>query len=232
MLPLKDDHPLTRIPLITLVILGVNIYVFYLQSQLIGLAKFDLWLKYGSIPFEIVNNIDEEPCVEFSIRWTLVTSMFLHGGWLHLVGNMLYLWIFAKGVENEMGHLRFTTFYLLCGVLASLSHIASQPESIIPAIGASGAISGVMGAYLRLNPEAKILTVFVLPGTLIRLVQVTAFMYLIHWIIFQLVQGFYLSRFSFSGGGVAWFAHIGGFFAGLFLAKYFKKPDFPLWGIF
>ena len=228
-MPLKDDHPMTRIPLITLLILGLNIYVFYLQCQLIGLEKFEFWQKYGSIPFEIVNNIDKEPCVDFSIRWTLVTSMFLHGGWSHLIGNMLYLWIFAKGVENEMGYMRFTAFYLLCGVIASLSHIATKPDSIIPAIGASGAISGIMGAYLRLLPESKILTLFIFPGTLIRVVRVPAFMYLLYWIIYQLIQGFYLSRFKFLGGGVAWFAHIGGFFAGVFLAKYFKKPFFPIW---
>jgi len=225
MLPIRDHNPSGRTPFVTYGLMAANIAVFLL----VLLPVQEPWrlnaiyMDYAILPAAITQGFAYQ---------TLVTSMFLHAGWLHLIGNMLYLWIFAKGVENEMGYLRFTAFYLLCGVIASLSHIASQPESIIPAIGASGAISGVMGAYLRLNPEAKILTVFVLPGTLIRLVQVPAFMYLIHFIFFQMVQGFYLSRLPFSDGGVAWFAHIGGFFAGLFLAKYFKKPAFLLWGIF
>lgn len=229
MLPLKDDHPLTRFPLVTLIVLGLNIFIFYCQSDFAGEEKYEFWLKYGTIPYEIVHNIDKEPYIDISIRWTLVTSMFLHANGCHLIGNMLYLWIFAKGVEDAMGCFRFSVFYLLCGVVASLSHIATEPDSFIPAIGASGAISGMMGAYFVLHPTANILTLFVLPGTLIRIMPVPAFIFLFPWIILQIIQGAYsLSDLPFADGGVAWFAHIGGFFGGILLVRLFKKREYTI----
>jgi membrane associated rhomboid family serine protease len=222
MLPLKDDHPLHHFPLITVVLLGLNVFIFIRQADLVGEQKYEFWYKYGSIPWEIVHNTDQEPLIDFSVRWTLITHMFLHADWLHLIGNMLYLWIFAKGVEDAMGYPRFIVFYLLCGVMASLSHIATAPDSPIPGIGASGAISGMLGAYFVLLPTANILTVFVLPGTLIRVIPVPAFLFLGPWIILQVIRGTYSLQVS-GRGGVAWFAHIGGFAAGLVFAKLFEK---------
>ncbi len=217
MLPLKDDYPLRRFPLVTIVLIILNVFVFLRQSDLASEQQHEIHCKYGKIPYEIVHNEDQEPLINFSVRWTLISSMFLHGDWLHLVGNMLYLWIFAKGVEDSLGYLRFIIFYLLCGTIAGLSYIMSEQDSLIPCIGASGAISGMMGAYFMLHPTANILTVFVLPGTLIRIIPVPAFLFLGPWFILQLI-------YYPTGGGVAWFSHIGGFIAGLVLAKFFERP--------
>ena len=220
MIPLKDDHSLHRFPLITVAILLLNVYSFSYQASL-GEGKYEFWRQYGTIPWEITHNSDQPPSVDFPVRWTLISSMFLHADWLHLLGNLFYLWIFAKGVEDSMGYLRFTIFYLLCGVIASLSHILTAPDSPIPAIGASGAISGMLGAYLVLHPTANILTIIVLPGTLIRILPVPAFLFLLPWIILQVAHG---TECLQVGGcsGIAWFAHIGGFAAGLVLAHIFK----------
>lgn len=220
MIPLKDNHPLHRFPLITIAILLLNVYIFSHQSSL-GEGKYEFWYKYGTIPWEITHNSDQPPPVDFPVRWTLLSAIFLHAGWLHLLGNMLYLWIFAKGVEDSMGYLRFTAFYLLCGGIASFAHILTAPDSQIPAIGASGAISGMLGAYLLLHPTASILTLVILPGTLIRILPVPAFLFLIPWIIMQIAHG---TESLQAGGscGIAWFAHIGGFAAGLLLAHLFR----------
>jgi membrane associated rhomboid family serine protease len=221
MIPLKDDHPLSVFPLITITFIVLNVFVFLHQSSL-GQHQYAFVLKYGSIPWEITHNIDQEPLVSFPVWGTLVTSTFLHGGWFHLIGNMLYFWIFGKGVEDAMGYWRFVVFYLLCGIIADISHIMTAPNSRIPAIGASGAISGVLGAYLVLYPTANILTVVVLLGSLIRILPIPAVLFLIPWIILQVLHGAESVKIG-SGCGIAWFAHIGGFVAGLCLVRFFKK---------
>jgi membrane associated rhomboid family serine protease len=152
---------------------------------------------------------------------TLVTSMFLHGGWMHLIGNMLYLWIFGNNVEDVMGHAKFVLFYLLCGVLAALSHAVTDPSSTVPMVGASGAISGVLGAYVLLFPRAHVL-VFI-PG--IGTARVAAGVVLGMWFVTQLLSGG--MTVGSQGGGVAFFAHIGGFVAGMLLIGFFKRPDVP-----
>jgi membrane associated rhomboid family serine protease len=148
--------------------------------------------------------------------------MFLHGGWMHLIGNMLYLWIFGNNVEDVMGHVRFVYFYVLCGILAALSHALIDPSSTIPMVGASGAISGILGAYLLLFPRAQVLVLIPL-GIFTRIMYVPAGFVLGMWFVLQLLSGgLSLGR---QGGGVAFFAHVGGFVAGLALIGLFKRPD-------
>ncbi len=148
--------------------------------------------------------------------------MFLHGGLLHLLGNMLYLWIFGKSVEDSMGHVRFIFFYLLCGVIATFCHVFSNPDSRLPMVGASGAISGILGAYLLLHPRAKIRTLIPL-GFFFRIIEIPAVLLLGFWIIIQVLYGTQRMATSATGGGVAWLAHVGGFVAGLLLISVFQR---------
>jgi membrane associated rhomboid family serine protease len=144
--------------------------------------------------------------------------MFLHGGWLHLIGNMWFLWIFGNNVEDSMGHIRFLLFYLICGAVAALAHVLSAPGSGIPTVGASGAISGVMGAYLLLYPRVRIYTLFIIIF-FIRVIPVPAFVILLYWFAIQVLSG----MSSMAGAGVAFWAHIGGFVAGVVLVKLFEN---------
>jgi membrane associated rhomboid family serine protease len=155
---------------------------------------------------------------------TIVTSMFLHGGFLHLGGNMLYLWIFGNNVEDAMGHGRFIVFYLLCGAAAALAQALPNPESTIPMIGASGAISGVLGAYVLLHPHARIL-VGIPIFFYLHLTYLPASLMLGIWFLMQIISSFNINP---EEGGVAWYAHIGGFVAGLVLIPFFKRREVPL----
>jgi len=224
MIPLKDDLPGRIFPLITVSLIVLNSLVFFYQMSL-GRDEEVFVFKYGAIPWEITHHVDRNPTVPFPVQGTLLTSMFLHGGLFHLIGNMLYLWIFGNNIEDAMGHLRFLIFYFVCGVIAAISHILTSPNSQIPMIGASGAISGVLGAYIWLHPQARILTLLIF-GFFIRIVKIPALGVLGFWIILQLINGT-LSLGLKEGGGVAWFAHIGGFIAGLFLIHFFKKEETP-----
>jgi rhomboid family protein len=150
---------------------------------------------------------------------SLITSMFLHGGFMHLIGNMLYLWIFGNNIEDAMGHGRFIAFYLLCGVIAAMSHAVMEPGSTAPMIGASGAISGVLGAYLLLYPRARVFVLIPL-GFFFWRMYVPAGFVLGFWFVLQLLSS---TATAGAGGGVAWFAHIGGFLAGMVLIGFFKR---------
>jgi len=152
---------------------------------------------------------------------TMITSMFLHGGWMHLIGNMLYLWVFGNNIEDAMGHAKFIGFYVTCGILAALSHALTDPSSSIPMVGASGAISGVLGAYLLLFPRARVLVM--MPG--LGVTRVAAGFVLGMWFVMQLLSGG--MSIGSTGGGVAFFAHIGGFLAGMALIGFFKRPEVP-----
>jgi membrane associated rhomboid family serine protease len=184
--------------------------------------------RYGAIPAEITGSAGGYTSVELGPGITcqlggltfgaIFTSMFLHGGWLHLIGNMWFLWIFGNNIEDSMGHLRFLAFYLICGVLASAAHIFSQPASGIPTVGASGAISGVMGAYLLLYPRVRIYTLFIIIF-FIRVIPVPAWVILLWWFVIQVLSG----SVSMAGAGVAFWAHVGGFVAGLLLVKLFEN---------
>ena len=219
MLPFKDNIPTERFPVITVLLIAVNIAVFFYELSLEAAGRLDGFLtQYGMIPYEITHGVSLVPR-GFPVFLTLVTSMFLHGGWLHIGGNMLYLWIFGNNVEDSMGRVRFVVFYLGCGLIAGLAQIAVGPASLVPNIGASGAIAGVLGGYLLLFPRAKVTTLVFLV-VFITVVQLPAVVVLLFWFLLQLFNGLAVSG-SGAGSDVAYFAHIGGFVAGLLSIKFF-----------
>ncbi len=224
MIPLKDSNPTERFPIITVVFITLNIIVFLYQTSL-GDDAVEFFIgAFSLVPARLFHaGVVLPGPVPAGI--TIVTSQFLHGGLFHLIGNMLYLWIFGNNVEDAMGRIRFIVFYLLCGALASMTHALMNPQSNIPMIGASGAVSGILGAYLLLYPKARILTLFTL-GFFVRMIEVPAMVVLGFWFVFQ-----FLSAVVAKGaGGVAWYAHIGGFLAGLALIILFKRSDVPFGG--
>jgi len=216
MIPLKDENPTIKFPFITISLIVLNCIIFLYQLSL-GRGIDSLIYRFGLIPFEVVHNVDLPPLGSIPPLFTLFTSMFLHGGLIHLVGNMLYLWIFGNNIEDHLGHLKFLFFYMLCGLFASGSQIFANMNSKIPMIGASGAIAGILGAYILLYPRAKVLTLIFLIFY-IRVVKIPAAFFLGIWFIFQL-----LGAGTGSKGGVAWLAHIGGFIAGLILINILGK---------
>jgi membrane associated rhomboid family serine protease len=223
MIPIKDKNPTDIFPVVTILIIFANVMIFIFQLTQ-GAAKGNqLVLELGMIPKEItqMENLPKSEMVPPLL--TIFTSMFLHGGFLHLIGNMLYLWIFGNNIEDAMGHFKFIAFYIICGLAATFAHILSAPSSAIPTIGASGAIAGILGAYLLLYPKARILTVIPI-FYFIRIVELPAIVVLGFWFIIQVLRGM---GGTATGGGVAWFAHIGGFVAGLALIKLFasKKEE-------
>ncbi len=212
MIPIRDENPSRTIPLVTIGLIAVNMVVFFYEVSL-GKGIEQLVATAGVTPYNIVH-------VGLPAYPTLLTSMFLHGGWGHVLGNMLYLWIFGDNIEDFLGKIRFLIFYLVCGFGASFAHILTQMNSQVPSIGASGAISGILGAYILLYPRAKVLTVIPL-GYFIRLVRLPAVVVLGFWILIQLASGMASLPGAGQRGGVAWFAHIGGFIAGLALVRLF-----------
>ena len=226
MIPLKDDVPSRTTPIVTMLLIALNAVVFVYQLSLgiesdagaAGAAEAFV-LEFGAVPCRITGACAAPgqfppPLV------TVFTSMFMHGGLLHAGGNMLYLWIFGNNVEDTLGHGRFLVFYLISGVAAAIAQTLMNPDSAIPMIGASGAVSGVLGAYLLLFPYATILTLVTF-GFFFRFVHIPAVVVLGFWIVLQFISG-YLSASAATlgrgeGGGVAWFAHIGGFLAGMVL---------------
>jgi membrane associated rhomboid family serine protease len=204
--PLRDHNPRLRFPAVTLLLIAVNVLVFVYQLYLGPEAGRDLVLAAGAIPYEIVNWVDIRPRNLLPLPGSIFTSMFLHGGWMHLIGNMWFLWIFGDNVEERLGTIRFVIFYLLAGVVGALAQAFSSPGSQIPMVGASGAIAGVLGGYLMLYPHAKVVTFVAIPF-LWHLRDVAAWVFLGLWFIGQFLIG--------HNSGVAWMAHVGGFLAGL-----------------
>jgi len=225
MIPLKDNLPTRHLPIVTLVFIGINAYAFLKLFLLGSYGGQRYLLYYGLIPCSLTGSCQVTGRA-FSPEMTLLTSMFVHAGFFHFAGNMLYLWIFGNNVEDSMGKLRFVIFYLLCGFGAACAQILVGPGSRIPMVGASGAISGVLGAYLLLFPHARVLTLIPL-GFFLHLAEIRAVFVLGFWIVIQLLNGFL--TFSHEGGGVAWFAHIGGLVAGFVLIGLFKPRSVP-WG--
>jgi len=222
MIPLHDDNPTERPPVVTIAFIVICGLVFFFQASLPPQPGQALVFQYGAIPALIFGQAElPEGIVVIPAYATLITSMFLHGGWMHLIGNMLYLWVFGNNIEDVMGHVRFVVFYLACGILAALSHALTDPSSTIPMVGASGAISGVLGAYVLLFPRAHVLVL--MPG--IGMTRVAAGFVLGMWFVLQLLSGGI--SIGSQDGGVAFFAHIGGFIAGMGLIGSFKRPDVP-----
>jgi membrane associated rhomboid family serine protease len=219
MIPIRDENPTTITPIVTVSLIVINTAVFVYQMSL-GAAGNAFVAAFGAVPSALFGG-ESMSAVPPSV--TLVTAMFLHGGIMHLVGNMLYLWIFGNNIEDMMGHGRFLFFYLICGVAAAYAHAVTDPTSGVPMIGASGAISGVLGAYLLLFPRARVLTWIPL-GVFSRLEYIPAAWVLGFWIVLQFLNG--TVSLGRSGGGVAWFAHVGGFIAGMALIYLFirRKP--------
>lgn len=225
MIPLRDDNPTELTPVVTIAFIAACAVVFLYQATLQDPVGEAFVFHYGAIPAVVLGQASLPPeFAGFPAYASLLTSMFLHGGWMHLLGNMLYLWIFGNNVEDVMGHARFVIFYLTCGVAAALSHAFTDPASTVPMVGASGAISGVLGAYLLLFPRAQVL-VFIPLGFASRMMYVPAGFVLGFWFVLQLLSGG-MSR-GRQGGGVAFWAHVGGFIAGMLLIGLFKRSDVP-----
>jgi membrane associated rhomboid family serine protease len=219
-IPLKDDNPTTIQPVVTLTVIGLCILVFLWQSFLSQESSQAAIYALGFIPAVLIGNAE----LPAQLIWvpapaTVFTSMFLHGGLLHLAGNMLYLWVFADNIEDSMGHGRFVLFYAVCGVAAALAQAAPELGSTIPMIGASGAVSGVLGAYVLLYPHARVLVVVPLLVVFYRL-RLPAFVVLGIWFAGQLLNSLAVPE---AGGGIAFRAHVGGFVAGLLLIKLFQR---------
>ena len=221
-LPLHDRNALRFIPfqVVTVGLIAVNVVVFVWQQSLSGDAAITTVFSGGLTPATLFGNAPVPPIYDVLPQpLTLVTHMFLHGSWLHLISNMVFLWVFGDNVEDAMGHLRFLVFYLACGIAAGLAHAVMQPDSVAPLVGASGATSGIVGAYLLLFPRIQVwvLILFRLPWRL------PAYGLLIAWLAFQVYFAVWGPPSS-----SAWWAHIGGFFAGLVLVPLFKRRDVPL----
>ena len=203
MIPLRDSQPSYSKPYVTIAIIAANALVFLYELTLDPYSLNNLIGTYGLIPSHL--------------QWTsLVTSMFLHGGWMHLIGNMWFLWIYGDNVEDILGHGKFLLFYLLCGIAAALLQTSLSPDSRAPMVGASGAIAGVMGAYVVKFPRSRILTLVFF--FFVTTVEIPAIIILLYWFALQFFSGVGSLAYSrVSGGGVAWFAHVGGFVGGMLL---------------
>jgi membrane associated rhomboid family serine protease len=214
-IPLRDERRAGGAPVVTLTLIAVNAAVFAFQLLLPrwGLTPEGFVARVGMVPYEIANRVDVPPSDLVPWWATLLTSMFVHGGWLHIIFNMLYLWIFGDDVEALLGRARFLAFYLVCGLLAAAAQVAVDVDSTTPVIGASGAVAGVIGAYAVRWPRARVTTVFVLLFVF-PVVQVPAWVLLGVWFLLQALEG----ALSLGGAAdVAYFAHIGGFVAGMLL---------------
>jgi len=216
-IPLRDANPSRSVPFVTLALIALNCLVFLYEMALPAAGLERLVFTFGMVPAK-VTAFPANPGIGFlDATVPFLTSMFLHAGWLHLLGNMWFLWIFGDNVEDHLGHLRFLLFYLLCGLVAAIVHLVFNLHSTIPTVGASGAIAGVLGAYLLLFPGARILTL--VPVFFVWLMELPAYVILLYWFVLQLLQGTATLGASAAGGGVAWWAHVGGFLAGLALVK-------------
>ena len=234
MFPIRDENPHFLTPYVTYGIIALNAAAWvFVQGLGSNPALVNSLCTLGLIPGEVLGTV--EPGTRFQIGpetwcvlsdgrpvYTLFTSMFLHGGWMHILGNMWFMWVFGNNVEDSMGHARFAVFYLLCGLAAAAAQIISDPASSIPMVGASGAIGGVMGAYIVLYPRVHVHMLIFL-GFFVTTVAVPAIFMLGYWIVIQVIGGF--ASIGAQGGGTAFWAHVGGFVAGMVLILVFRKPE-------
>jgi len=224
-IPLKDENPTRNKPYATFILIVINCLVYFYSITKSNMGFQIFMYQYGLIPTEIFHMSELTPNYSAPILLTPFTSMFMHGGFMHLAGNMLYLWIFGNNIEDHLGPVKFVLFYLLTGLAAALLFIVFSPNSEVPMIGASGAIAGVLGAYLVLFPRARILT-FLFLFIFIRVMYLPAKILLGFWFFYQLL----MSASSFGGGGgVAWLAHVGGFAFGWLWFRYSSKRRLRQW---
>lgn len=220
MFPIRDDNPQVNTPIATYVLMGLNIVAwFMLQGMGSDNALATSVCQYGLIPGDVFSDgSGRRACYATGHVSGLITHMFMHGSWMHIIGNMWFLWLFGGNVEDSMGSLRFAVFYMLSGFAAAAAQIVSGPDSLIPMVGASGAIGGVMGAYLVLFPKVKVhILVFII------IIRVPAIAMLGYWILMQVLGG--MSSMGATGGGTAFWAHVGGFLAGAALVFIFKDEE-------
>jgi len=236
-IPYRDENPTDLTPVITvgIIILNALVWLFVQGAGVDGAVLVRSVCQLGLIPGEVLGTVPPGTGVPLGpgMRclitgqphwWTVVTSMFLHSGWLHIIGNMWFLWVFGNNIEDSMGHARFVVFYLVCGVAAAATQMVSDPASPVPMVGASGAISGVMGAYVLLYPRVKVHTIVWL-GFFVTTIALPAYVMLGYWFVLQLLLGA-AGALSHAQGGVAVWAHVGGFVAGMALIRLFANPDY------
>ncbi|MBI4691064.1 MAG: rhomboid family intramembrane serine protease [Nitrospirae bacterium] len=224
MIPFKDDNPTRTFPFVTIGIIVINVLI-YIWELISPSGEKYIVFTFGAIPSNLISLKQTQP---LHPALTIFSSMFLHGGLLHIGGNMLYLWIFGNNIEDVLGHFRFLLFYLVSGIVAAYSHALAAPSSTIPMIGASGAVAGVLGAYILMFPRAKVHTLIFF-GFFFDVVKIPALIVIGFWAIIQVANGI-LSQGILSQGGVAWFAHVGGFVAGLLTIKlWLPKRRFRAW---
>jgi membrane associated rhomboid family serine protease len=217
LIPIKDDNPTPIVPFVTIGLVVVNSAV-YLHQLFLPAKEAEMFVyTYGAVPAFLIKGVN---------LYSPFTSMFLHGSLLHLFGNMLYLWIFGDNIEHICGHVRFFFFYVVCGLVAFFSHFITEPASTMPMIGASGAISGVLGAYILRFPRANVYVFFWFFFIFMRIIPIPAFVVLGFWFFINILNGLFSGA---SGGNVAWFAHIGGFIAGLLLIRMFEKKKYQIY---
>ncbi len=222
MIPLKDEIKSYSKPIITYIILSINILV-YIYEFALGYNKQAFIYQFGTIPYDLFNPAGFYPYL------TVLTSMFIHANFMHILGNMLFLWVFADNVEDRLGHIKFAIFYLVCGIGAVFLHSITTPNSKIPMVGASGAISGILGAYVIFFPRARILSLIPL-GFFLRIAYLPSLFFIGIWFLYQFFLGFV--SMGVGGGGVAYFAHIGGFIVGLLFSLPFRRPRHKDYEIF
>ncbi len=215
MIPIRDRNPSDTFPYVTIGIIVVNVFVFIIELSL-G-PRLDVFvMKYGVVPLK-VRYYSQIPDLTFMNTFSpFLTSMFLHGGFIHLIGNMWYLWIFGDNIEDRLGHFKYLCFYIICGIIASTVHVFFNSQSDVPCIGASGAIAGVLGAYMITFPRARVVTILPL-WFILQIIELPAYIVLGFWFVIQFFNGAVSITTSASGGGVAWWAHIGGFISGIFI---------------
>ena len=236
MFPYKDENPTELTPVVTVGIIALNLLAWvFVQGMGAEEPLARSVCQLGLIPGAVLGTAPAGTPVPLGPGvvcvlpadfhpWTVLTSMFMHGGWFHIIGNMWFLWVFGNNIEDSMGHARFVVFYLLCGVAAAAAQVLVAPRSVVPMVGASGAISGVMGGYVLLYPRVRVHTIVTL-GFFLTRITLPAYVMLGYWFVLQLLMGA-VGALSATEGGVAVWAHVGGFVAGLVLVKLFANPEF------
>jgi membrane associated rhomboid family serine protease len=221
-IPLGDSIRVRSWPVVTYVLVGINVWMFLYELAL-GPELDSFISAWGFVPAEYFARASIDPGGWVDRHLPLLTSMFLHGGWTHLLGNMVYLWTFGDNVEDRLGHLRYLLFYLSTGIGAGLAHAHLYPESVVPIVGASGAISGVLGGFFVLFPYARVLTLVPLVFVFFHVVELPAVLYLGFWFLMQFLSGALSLVVAGEAGGVAWWAHVGGFVAGMALVPLVRR---------
>ena len=220
MIPLKDDNPTDNKPIVTYWLIGICVFVFIIELSSSSYRTGAFFYSFGLIPSVLLgNNQLSQDLYVIPAFLTIFSSMFVHGGFMHLIGNMLYMWIFADNIEDNLGKIKFLIFYLLCGIGAAMAQVFADTSSQVPMVGASGAIGGVLGAYLINHPNARVL-VLIPFGFFSQLIKIRALYVLGFWFVLQFINS---ALSNSQGGGVAYAAHIGGFISGIILILFFNK---------